>query len=51
MAVLKETVIKQFIGLSTDSKPTGVDTGSEFVEYDTRRTFKTYDGTNWVRYK
>jgi len=48
MAVLLETTIQRFIGLSTDTKPTGVPVGSRYYEYDTRVAFVTYDGTNWV---
>jgi hypothetical protein len=39
---------KQYIGLSTDTKPTGVVIGSAFWAYDTNITFITYDGTNWM---
>lgn len=42
----------KYIGLSTDSKPTnalnGCTAGSTFYEYDTKRMFVTYNGTNWV---
>ena len=48
MAVLLETTIKRFTGLSTDSKPTSVPAGSYFWEYDTNDLYKTYDGTNWL---
>lgn len=48
MAVLLETTIKRFTGLSTDTKPTGVPPGSYFWAYDTNTIFKTYDGTNWL---
>jgi len=51
MAVHLETVIQRFIGLSTDTKPTGVSVGSVFFEYNTNRTYRTYDGTNWTRYR
>lgn len=37
-----------YIGASTDTKPTGVLTGSKFYEYNTDSTYITYDGTNWV---
>jgi len=48
MAVLMITTIKNFIGLSTDTKPTTeVPPGSTFWEYDTNCLYKTYDGTNW----
>jgi hypothetical protein len=48
MTVKKETAIERFIGLSTDTKPTGVPVGSKFYEYNTRVYFVTHDGTNWV---
>lgn len=48
MAVLLETTIKRFTGLSTDTKPTAVPPGSYFWAYDTNTIFKTYDGTNWL---
>lgn len=51
MAVLLIDKIKNYIGLSTDTKPTGALEGSEFWEYDTNITYKTYDGTNWEAYK
>jgi hypothetical protein len=48
MAVVLITAIKEFIGLSTDTKPTGVPVGSTFVESDNGTTYITYDGTNWI---
>jgi hypothetical protein len=48
MAVLLETTIKRFTGLSTDSKPTGIQPGSYFWCYDTNILWKTYDGDSWV---
>lgn len=50
MAVKLMTTIKNFIGLSTDTKPTDAPTGSTFWAYDTGVLFKTYDGTNWMAY-
>lgn len=47
MAVKQVTVIKNFIGLSTDVKPTGVPSGSTFWEYDTNILAVCQDGTNW----
>ena len=47
MAVTK-LLIKQYEGLSTDDKPTGVIAGTTFRETDTRATYITYDGTNWI---
>ena len=38
----------RFIGLSTDTKDTGVPIGSTWHEYDTGLLYITYDGTNWV---
>ncbi len=49
MAVKFVATINRWIGLSTDTKPTSVPVGSEFFEYDTRKTFMTYDGNNWIR--
>ena len=51
MAVVFNDTIQRFVGLSTDTKPTGVSAGSTFVEYDSHETHITYDGTNWVKYK
>jgi len=48
MAVILETTIKRFTGLSTDTKPTAVPAGSYFWEYNTNDVYKTYDGTNWL---
>jgi hypothetical protein len=59
MAVTKETTIKRYIGLSTDTKPThtrflaGTDSsdpeiGSTYYEYDTGEMWITYDGDNWL---
>jgi hypothetical protein len=42
--------IQNFMGLSTDTKPTGCPNGSTFWAYDTGTLFKTYDGTNWRAY-
>ena len=39
MAVTLTRVIQRFIGLSTDTKPTGVPIGSEFFENNTRATY------------
>ena len=52
MAVKFVASHKNRIGLSTDTKPaaasTAVPVGSKLFEYDTRKTFITYDGTNRV---
>ena len=50
MAVILIRVIQRFIGLSTDTKPTGVPIMSIFYEYNTRSTYIAYDGTNWIKY-
>ena len=42
------TTIQRWIGLSTDTKPTGVACGCTFWEYDTNAEYVTYDGTNWM---
>lgn len=51
MAVKLMGTIQNWVGLSTDSKPTSVAVGSTFLEYDTKLRYITYDGTNWVKYK
>jgi len=51
MTVKLMNTINRWIGLSTDTKPTTVAIGSTFHEYDTKLTYITYDGTNWVSYK
>jgi hypothetical protein len=47
MAVTLVTSIKNFIGLSTDTKPTDAPAGSDFFETNTGHKF-IFDGTNWV---
>lgn len=49
MAVVLETVISVYDGVSGDAKPTGVKPGSLFYERDTGDTYKTDDGTTWGR--
>src|SRR5512146_183849 len=48
MAYKLITTIQRFIGLSTDTKPTSVPTGSTYLCYDTNILYITYDGTNWT---
>lgn len=50
MTIRKESAISRWLGLSTDTKPTGatVPVGSTFFEFDTNDTYITYDSTNWV---
>lgn len=50
MAVILLRVIQRWIGLSTDTKPTGVPVMSQFYEYNTRNTYISHDGTNWTKY-
>jgi hypothetical protein len=50
MAITRSTNTARYIGLSTDAKPTGVEIGSTFWEYDTNKVYSTYDGTNWELY-
>lgn len=38
----------RFLGLSTDTKPTSVNAGATFLEYDTGKLYMSPDGTNWV---
>ncbi len=49
MTVKKEGPIQRYVGLSSDTKPTGatVAIGSTFLEYDTNDTYITPDNTNW----
>lgn len=51
MAVLLIDNIRNYVGLSSDSKPTGIPVGSVFFESDTRLIHKTYDGTNWIQFE
>jgi hypothetical protein len=51
MAVKLISSIQKFTGLAADTKPTGVPVGSTFLEYDTRATYITYDGTLWTSYQ
>ena len=49
MAVVFISAVQNYIGLSTDTKPTPVPAGSIFFEYDSHKTFITYDdGTTWI---
>ena len=38
----------RFVGLSTDTKPTGAQVGATCWEYDTGKLYSTPDGDNWV---
>ena len=49
MAVELIATIQRYVGLSTDTKPTGVPIGSEYLEYNSHVLYITYDGTNWVK--
>jgi len=49
MAVKLVTTIKKYTGLSTDTKPTDVSSGSTYFEYNTKARCITYDGTNWTK--
>jgi hypothetical protein len=52
MVVLMISTIKNYVGLSTDTKPTtNTPPGSTFWEYDTNILYKSYDGTNWEPYE
>lgn len=49
MAVTKVALAPhQYMGLSSDTKPTGVPAGSSFWEYDTGIKYETHDGSNWT---
>jgi len=50
MAVNIMNPVRTYIGLSSDSKPTGVPVGTIFYEHDTRLNYISYDGTNWNIY-
>jgi len=47
MAII-QILEKYYEGLSTDVKPTGVIAGSVFRETNTRATYTTYNGDDWV---
>lgn len=47
MAVTLITKKNEYIGLSSDTKPTSVLVGSTFYAYDTGIKYITYDGTNY----
>lgn len=47
MAVILKTGNEKYIGLSTDSKPTGVKAGSTFIETNTLTIF-LYSGSAWI---
>lgn len=51
MAVINKGIpAGQYLGLSTDTKPTGVANGSTFFETDTNTMYTTGDGgTTWVK--
>jgi len=51
MAVKLISTIQNWVGLSTDTKPTGVAVGSTFLEYDSKLLYVNYDGTLWSKYK
>ena len=48
MADFAKVAHKFYIGAAADIKPTGIEIGAECLEYDTDKTFITYDGDNWV---
>lgn len=43
----KEYNLSEYMGLSTDTKPTNCQPGSTFLEIDLGRLF-IFDGTNWI---
>ena len=43
---LDDPTLRYFLGLSTDSKPSGVVRGSRFYETDSNKEF-IFDGTAW----
>jgi len=48
MTVQLVSSIKNFVGLSTDTKPTSAPVMSTFKESDTSSEYICYDGTNWT---
>ena len=46
MAVQLVGIVKKFVGLAIDVKPTDCASGSEYYEYDTGLTY-VYNGTAW----
>jgi len=52
MVVKRIHSIEKHVGLSTATKPTDSTIGSEFYEYDTKRTYIVYEKTagvaNWT---
>ena len=46
MAVSLVAAIRNYLGLSTDSKPTDCPAGSTFYTFDDQATF-VFDGTDW----
>lgn len=49
MANYVQVAHKLYIGATADTKPTGVEIGARAIEYDTDKSYITYDGTNWVQ--
>ena len=47
MTVRTFTTNEKIIVAAADTKPTGVPVGSEIWEWDTNKSYRTYDGTNW----
>ena len=43
--VTTNNIFNSYIGMSTDTKPTGVDNGSSFLEIDTATMYR-YDASN-----
>jgi hypothetical protein len=50
MAVVETATINNYIGLSSDTKPTGVPAGSRLIEIDTNDVY-IWTGNAWVVYK
>ena len=47
MAYIRQGAINIYSGLAVDARPTAVPEGSECIELDTGKCFKTKDGTTW----
>ena len=48
MSFIRESNISRFVGVSTETKSTGVPSGSYIWDSDTNIIYKTLDGTNWL---
>lgn len=49
MAIALVGALKRFVGLSTDTFPSGVGVGSTYWAWDTSVKYICYDGDNWAK--